>query len=57
MPEIGLGLGRGYYQDGTRQREVLYWFNQQNQRYLTGEERAQQLQLELERYRQQFGEL
>jgi hypothetical protein len=57
MPEIGLGLGRGQYQDGTRQREVLYWFDKQNQRYLTGEERAQQLQLELERYRQQFGEL
>ena len=57
MTEIGLGLGRGHYQDGTRQREVLYWFDQQNQRYLTGEERAQQLQLELERYRQQFGEL
>jgi len=64
MPEIGLGLGRGQYQDGTRQREVLYWFNQQNQRYQTSEELAQQsqqellrLQQELERYRQQFGEL
>jgi Uma2 family endonuclease len=57
MPEIGLGLGRGSYQDGTRQREVLYWFDQQNQRYLTSEERAQRLQQELERYRQQFGEL
>lgn len=64
MPEIGLGLGRGSYQDGGLQREVLYWFDQQNQRYLTSEERVQQsqqellrLQQELDRYRQQFGEL
>lgn len=71
MPEVGLGLGRGQYQDGALRREVLYWFDRQNQRYLTSEERMQEtqqeliqsqqellrLQQELERYRQQFGEL
>lgn len=40
MPEIGLGIGRemGVYQGINR--EWLYWYNQQNQRFLTAEERA-----------------
>jgi len=33
MPEVGLGLGRSRYQSGKVQREVLSWFDQQNQRY------------------------
>ncbi len=64
MPEVGLGIGRGFYQDGEIQRETLYWFDEQGNRYLTPEEiatqRQQQLsamQAELQRYREQFGEL
>ena len=71
MPEIGLGIGRGNNISGTIQREVLYWFDRQGVRYLTGEEQARQtrqaltqsqqeldrLQQELDRYRQQFGSL
>jgi Uma2 family endonuclease len=54
MPEIGLGIGRGRYQNGRLEREVLYWFNDRGQRHLTPEEQAQ---LELERYRRHFGTL
>jgi hypothetical protein len=42
MPEIGLALGR---ERGTylgRNREWLYWYNQQGERLLTPEEFAQQ---------------
>jgi Uma2 family endonuclease len=40
MPEIGLGIGReeGVYQGINR--EWLYWYDEQNQRFLTAEERA-----------------
>ena len=40
MPEIGLGIGRetGVYQGINR--EWLYWYDRQNQRFLTAEERA-----------------
>ncbi|ACK69051.1 protein of unknown function DUF820 [Gloeothece citriformis PCC 7424] len=71
MPEIGLGIGRGNYQDGEKTLEVLYWYNQQGQRYLTAEERATQAEeraiqaeeraiqaeQQLNRYRQLFGDL
>lgn len=50
MPEIGLGIGRSPYQDGSRTMDALYWYDQQGMRYLTPEE-------QLERYRQRFGEL
>ncbi|MBN4006682.1 Uma2 family endonuclease [Nostoc sp. LPT] len=64
MPEIGLGIGRGQYVSGNIQRQVLYWYDQQGKRYQTPEEVEQQtrqqlelVQQQLERYRQQFGEL
>lgn len=41
MPEIGLGIGRGRYQNGRLEREVLYWYDQQGQRHLAPEEQAQ----------------
>ena len=43
LPEINLGIGmeRGKYQGITR--EWLYWYNQQGNRLLTPEERAQML--------------
>lgn len=50
MLEVGLGIGRGLYSDGSMEREVLYWFDEQGKRYLTPEE-------QLARYRERFGEL
>ncbi|ACK66769.1 conserved hypothetical protein [Rippkaea orientalis PCC 8801] len=50
MPEVGLGIGRGEYSDGESQLEVLYWFDEQGNRYLTAEEL-------LTRYQERFGEL
>lgn len=50
MPEIGLGIGRTLTQTGGLQREVLSWYNEQGNRYLTPEE-------QLARYRERFGEL
>lgn len=41
MPELGLGIGRANYVSGTVQREVLYWYDQNSDRYLTSEEIAQ----------------
>jgi len=64
MPEIGLGIGRGQYISGDVQRQVLYWYDELGKRYQTPEEIEQQTrqqlelaQQQLERYRQQFGEL
>lgn len=50
MPEIGLGIGRerGTYQG--RIREWLFWYDQDGTRYLTQEEKMQNL---LEKLRQQ----
>jgi len=64
MPEIGLGIGRTITQTGGLQREVLTWFDQQGERYLTPEEIAAETQRQLEeqrrlleRYRREFGDL
>ncbi|MEH2231448.1 MAG: Uma2 family endonuclease [Nostoc sp.] len=57
MPEIGLGIGRSQYVSGNIQRQVLYWYDQQGKRYQTPEEQLELAQQQLERYRQQFGEL
>ncbi|NJL89239.1 MAG: hypothetical protein HC916_05125 [Coleofasciculaceae cyanobacterium SM2_1_6] len=46
IPEAGLGLGRCVLPSDPLQREVLAWFDEENQRYLTPEE-----QLDLERQR------
>ncbi len=40
MPEIGLGIGRCVLPSDRLNREVLSWFDEQGQRYLTGEEKA-----------------
>ncbi|KAI9135061.1 Uma2 family endonuclease [Acaryochloris sp. CCMEE 5410] len=48
LPEIGLGLGR---ERGTylgREREWLYWFNQDGDRLLTPEERVEQAESQVE---------
>lgn len=57
MPEVGLGIGRGRYSDGESQLEVLYWFDERGNRYLTAEERSRQAEELLARYRERFGEL
>lgn len=57
MPEVGLGIGRGRYNDGESQLEVLYWFDERGDRYLTAEERSRQAEELLARYRERFGEL
>ncbi len=71
MSEIGLGIGRGSYIDGDSELEVLYWFDQQGNRYLTTaeraiqaeqkatevEQRARQVEELLVKYRDRFGEL
>jgi hypothetical protein len=41
MPEIGLGLGRCVLPSDRFRREVLSWFDEQGQRYLSTEERAE----------------
>ncbi len=64
LSEINLGIGRRQYQVGAEKREILSWYDEKNNPYLTPEEIAQQAQTEvnqlqtlLEKYRQQFGEL
>lgn len=46
MPEIGLGIGRAVLPSDRFSREVLSWFDQKGDRYLTAEE-----QIDLERQR------
>jgi Uma2 family endonuclease len=43
MPEIGLGIGRCLLPSDPLGRESLAWFNEQGERYLTTEERAERL--------------
>ena len=40
MPEIGLGIGRAVLPTDRFRREVLSWFDERGQRYLTTEEQA-----------------
>lgn len=42
MPEVGLGIGRSSYMDGSAQLEVLYWYDERGVRYQTSEEVAQE---------------
>ncbi|MBD2578583.1 Uma2 family endonuclease [Oscillatoria sp. FACHB-1406] len=47
MPEIGLGIGRGVRNYGGVQREVLYWFDEEGNRYISTEEAEQQVRTQL----------
>ncbi|WP_434685682.1 Uma2 family endonuclease [Pseudanabaena minima] len=53
MPEIGLGIGRYVLPSDRFRREVLSWFDERGDRYLTGEERAdiEQHRAEIEKQR------
>ncbi|MEJ6487075.1 Uma2 family endonuclease [Nostoc punctiforme UO1] len=57
LPEIGLGIGieRGTYLGIPR--EWMYWYNQQGQRLLTSEEKAQQAQQEVQVLRERLRSL
>lgn len=43
MTEVGLGIGRCQHISGSVQQQVIGWYNQQGERYLTPEERTQRL--------------
>ena len=45
MAEIGLGIGRATSWSGGLEREVLYWYDEQGNRYLTPEELTEQERL------------
>lgn len=53
MPEIGLGIGRGQGVHEGWQREWLYWFDEQGNRFPTPEEVAQQQSIRAQEERQQ----
>ena len=53
MPEIGLGLGRTLGRIGGLEREILSWFDEQGDRYLSGEEQAAQAQAQVQAAQQQ----
>jgi Uma2 family endonuclease len=53
MPEIGLGIGRGQGVHEGWQREWLYWFDEQGNRFPTPEEVAQQQSIRAQQERQQ----
>lgn len=57
MPEIGLGMGRdqGVYQG--IEREWLYWYNEQGERYRTPEEQLQQANQRISRLEEQLRSL
>ena len=56
MPEIGLGIGRCVLPSDCFRREVLSWFDERGQRYLTGEEKAdlEKYRADTEKYRADF---
>ncbi|MEC4818571.1 MAG: Uma2 family endonuclease [Scytonema sp. PMC 1069.18] len=45
MSEVGLGIGRHQMVMGGIPQELLFWYNEQGERYLSAEELAQQEQL------------
>jgi Uma2 family endonuclease len=52
MPEVGLALGRCQGNLGGIEREMVSWFNDQGDRYLSAEEQAQQAQAQAQQERQ-----
>jgi len=52
MPEVGLAIGRHQGSVGGIDREILSWFDQQGNRYLSAEEQARQAQAETQAERQ-----
>lgn len=54
MPEISLGVGRGQGIYEGWQREWLYWYDQQANRFPTPDEQNEQSQQQLEQAQQQL---
>ncbi len=52
MAEIGLGIGRATSWSGGLEREVLYWYDEQGNRYFTPEELAEQERQKADQERQ-----
>lgn len=52
MPEVGLALGRSRSLVGGIEREILSWFDEQGDRYLSAEEQARAAQAEAKAERQ-----
>ncbi|MGB0560686.1 MAG: Uma2 family endonuclease [Spirulinaceae cyanobacterium] len=48
FPELGLALGRSKGSIGGIERELLAWFDQAGDRYLSGEEQAEQAQIQVQ---------
>jgi len=57
MPEIGLGIGRFQRVIGTIKRELLYWYDEQSNRYLAADEAEQQARQRAERLAARLREL
>lgn len=57
MPEVGLGIGRYQGVAGGIQQELLSWYDEQSNRYLTAEERAQTEQKRAEQEQQRAEQL
>lgn len=57
MPEISIGIGRHQTIVGGIQREVLTWYDQQRNPYLTAEEQAEQERQRAERLAARLREL
>jgi Uma2 family endonuclease len=52
MAEIGLGIGRYRRSFGEIEREVLYWYDEQGDRYLTSEELLERAEQQVKQERQ-----
>lgn len=57
MPEVGLAIGRSQGIVGGIEREILSWFDQQGQRYLSAAEQAQQAQEQAQRLSERLRQL
>jgi hypothetical protein len=44
MPEVGLGIGRYPGEVGGVAQEILTWYDERGDRYLSAEERAERLE-------------
>jgi hypothetical protein len=49
MPEVGLGIGRYPGEVGGIAQEILTWYDERGDRYLSAEERAEREQYQRER--------
>jgi len=53
MPEIGLGIGKDEYTHQDRDREWLFWYDENGDRYLTPDEQIDEKQQQVQQAKQQ----